>query len=157
MAEFADDRHRAYLARTFGAHAAYTLHYHLVWSVKGRRPALDGAVAEALRDELLRIAERAGITILALHIEPEHLHALLSLRPDMAVATAVGRLKGASAHFLRQAFPHLRTAHERSLWNDGYFARTLGDVSAAQAKAYLDRQRARHTDARVDRAEQGAG
>src|SRR5712692_8607050 len=147
MAEYADDRHRAYLERTFSAHAAYTLHYHLVWSVKARQALLHGTVAEALRDELLAIAERAGITVLALHVEPEHLHVLLSLRPDMAVATAVGRLKGASAHFLRQTFPRIHEAHEQSLWNDGYFARTLGDLSAAQAKAYLDRQRERHAKA----------
>jgi putative transposase len=153
MADYADDRHRAYLERTFGAHGAYTLHYHLVWSVKGRKALLRGAVAAALRDELLQIAERAGITILTLHVEPEHLHVLLSLRPDMAVATAVGRLKGASAHFLRQAFPQIRAVHEQSLWNDGYFARTLGDVNTAQAKAYLDRQRARHAGAVEERAE----
>ncbi len=144
MTSYAVDHHRAYLEWSLGAHAAYTLHYHLVWSVRARRPLLHGAVATALRDHLLDASAQAGITLLAFHIAPEHVHVLLSLRPDMAVATAVQRLKGASSRRLRQEFPHLHARHQEALWNTGYFVRSLGDVNVAQAKAYLDRQRTHH-------------
>ncbi len=144
MTSHAADQHRAYLERSLGAHAAYTLHFHLVWSVKARRPLLRDAVALALRDHLVQIGEHADIHVLAFHIEPEHVHVLLSLRPEMSVATAVQRLKGASSRHLRQVFPQLASLHENALWNTGYFVRSLGDVSVAQAKAYLDRQRAHH-------------
>ena len=144
MTSHAADHHRAYLERSLGAHAAYTLHYHLVWSVRARRPLLQGAVVSALRDHLLETSARADINLLAFHIEPEHVHALLSLRPDMAVAAAVQRLKGASSRQLRQVFPHLHELHQDALWSTGYFVRSLGEVSVAQAKAYLDRQRAHH-------------
>ena len=144
MTSHAADQHRAYLERSLGAHAAYTLHYHQVWSVRARRPLLQDAVASALRDHLLETSARADIHLLAFHIEPEHVHVLLSLRPEMAVASAVQRLKGASSRHLRQAFPHLHELHRDALWSTGYFVRSLGDVSVAQAKAYLDRQRAHH-------------
>ncbi|HZS90791.1 MAG TPA: IS200/IS605 family transposase [Chloroflexota bacterium] len=144
MTSHAADNHRAYLERSLGAHAAYSLHYHLVWSVKARRPLLHDAVALALRDHLVRVGEQADIHILAFHIEPEHVHVLMSLSPGMAVATAVQRLKGSSSRHLRQAFRQLAELHEGALWNTGYFVRSLGEVSVAQAKAYLDRQRERH-------------
>ena len=115
-----------------------------VWSVRARRPLLQDAVATALRDHLVETSARADLTLLAVHIEPEHVHVLLSLRPDMAVATAVQRLKGASSRRLRQDFPHLHAWQQEALWSTGYFVRSLGDVSVAQAKAYLDRQRAHH-------------
>jgi REP element-mobilizing transposase RayT len=95
MTDHAVPAHRAYLEHTLGAHAAYKLHYHLVWSVKARQRLLVGAVAETLRDELLRVAEAAGVTMLTLHVEPEHVHLIMSLRPDMTVSGVVGRLKGA--------------------------------------------------------------
>jgi putative transposase len=107
-----------------------------VWSVRARRPLLTGAVADALGRELLAIGEDAGIAILALHVEPEHVHLLFSLTPALAVAEAVKRLKGASARRLRQAFPQLGAAHQDALWNTGYFVRSLGDVNVAQAKAH---------------------
>ena len=99
-------------------------------------------MARTLQDHLLETSARADLHLLALHIEPEHV--LLSLRPEMAVASAVQRLKGASSRHLRQAFPHLHELHRDALWSTGYFVRSLGDVSVAQAKAYLDRQRAHH-------------
>ena len=144
MTDYAADRHRAYLDRTLGPHAAFILHYHLVWSVKARKPLLTEDVVLALCDALQATAQAARIQILALHVESEHVHLLISLPPQVSIATAVGRLKGASAHSLRQMFPALRDAHEHSLWNDGYFVRSLGDVTTGQAKAYLDRQRQRH-------------
>src|SRR5579864_9466584 len=111
MTSHAADHHRAYLERSLGAHAAYTLHYHLVWRVRARRPLLRDEVAVALRDHLLATSADAGINLLAFHIEPEHVHVLLSLQPAMAVASAVHRLKGASSRHLRQAFPHLQELH----------------------------------------------
>lgn len=66
MASYAADRYRAYLERSLGAHAAYTLHYHLVWSVKARRPLLQPDVAHTLLDHLLGTSEATAIHILAL-------------------------------------------------------------------------------------------
>ena len=144
MTDHAVDRHSAYVERTLGAHAAYSLHYHAVWSVRARRPLLQHAVARALHGCLLHIGDEASISILAFHIEPDHVHVLFSLEPSQAVASAVKRLKGASSRHLRQLFPELQAAEEDALWSAGYFVRSLGDVNIAQAKAYLDRQRAHH-------------
>jgi putative transposase len=118
--------------------------YHLVWGVKARHRVLDGPVVAALQESLLHTAHAICVTILALHIEPEHVHVLVSLRPDSAVATVVGRFKGTSARRLREEFSAVRAVDKQSCWSDGYFARTVGDITTAQAKAYLDRQREHH-------------
>jgi putative transposase len=152
MTDYAVDRASAYVDRSRGAYAAFSLHYHLVWSVRARQPVLVGAVATTLHDCLLRAGEEPEINLLAFHIEPDHVHLLFSLSPAMAVADAVKRLKGASSRHLRHAFPELLALPGDALWNTGYFARSLGDVNVAQAKAYLDRQRSRHA-ATGERAE----
>jgi REP element-mobilizing transposase RayT len=100
MTDYAVDRASAYIHRSRGAHAAFSLYYHLVWGVRARRPVLVGAVATALHECLLRVGEGHGINLLAFHIEPDHVHLLLSLRPTLAVAEAVKRLKGASSRQL---------------------------------------------------------
>ena len=131
MTDYAVPTHRSYLERTLGAHAAYTLHYHLVWSVKGRRRLLVGAVASTLCAELLRAAEDAGVTLLTVHVEPEHVHVIMSLRPDMAVSSMVPRPidlgpipEAAGAGLERmERFPILRTL---LLWL--IFAAVLGAI-----------------------------
>ena len=144
MVDHAVDRLSAYVERTLGAHAAYALHYHAVWSVRARRPLLQQAVAQELHECLLALAGGAGARLLAFHIEPDHVHVLFSLAPTQAVATAIKRLKGGSARQLRRRFPELVASEQDSLWSTGYFVRSLGDINVAQAKAYLDRQRAHH-------------
>ncbi|HVA88800.1 MAG TPA: IS200/IS605 family transposase [Chloroflexota bacterium] len=157
MTNYAQPSHRAYLEQSLGAHAAYKLHYHIVWSVKARHRILVGEVATALHEVLVRCASSLNLTLLAFHVEPEHVHLLTSLRPDMAVATVTGRLKGATSRQLRQQFSAIRDLDERSLWNDGYFARTLGDINIAQAKAYLDRQQQHHDEGCDERRPEGRG
>ena len=53
VTDYASDRRRAYVDRSASAHAAYSLHYHLVWSVRARRPLLVGDIAQACGDCLL--------------------------------------------------------------------------------------------------------
>jgi putative transposase len=144
LTDHAQSNLRTYLEHSLGAHAAYKLHYHFVWSVKARHRVLVGDIATTLHEVLIDCASSLNVTLLAFHIEPEHIHLLASLRPDMSVSMVVGRLKGATSRRLRQTYPDVRALDERSLWNDGYFARTLGDINIAQAKAYLDRQQQHH-------------
>jgi putative transposase len=107
VTDHAQSAHRAYLERSLGAHAAYKLHYHFVWSVKARRRVLVGEIAITLHEALIDCASSLHVTLLAFHIEPEHIHLLASLRPDTSVATVMGRLKGATSRRLRQTYPAL--------------------------------------------------
>jgi putative transposase len=157
MVDHAVDRHSAYVERTLGAHAAYSLHYHVVWSIRARRPLLLGEIAHELSDCLLRLESEAGISILAFHIEADHVHVLFSLKPSQAVASAVKRLKGASSRHLRKLFPMLQDSDQDALWSHGYFVGSLGDISVAQAKAYLDRQREHHAGASPARSDDEGG
>jgi REP element-mobilizing transposase RayT len=61
------------------AHAAYQLRFHLVWGAKARHRVLEGPAVTAVRDSLLQMAEDLSVTLLALHVEPVHVHALVSL------------------------------------------------------------------------------
>ena len=49
--------------------------------MRARRPLLQVAVTIALRDHLLETSARADIHLLALHIEPEHVHVLPGTTP----------------------------------------------------------------------------
>ena len=150
MVDYADGTAQSYVERSHGAHAAYTLHYHVVWSVRRRRPALTADRAAFLRDLLLHVGAQHGIHLLAFHIESTHVHALISLKPDQPISTVMQTLKGTSSHILRETFPELRTECSDGLWGTGYFARTLGDVNVSQAKAYLDRQKEHHAGPDTD-------
>lgn len=62
--------------------------------------------------------------------------------PTRCVAEIVNRLKGASSRILRQEFPHL-VSRMPTLWSRSYYAGTVGHVSKATVKKYIENQKGR--------------
>lgn len=121
--------------------AAFRLHYHIVFATKYRRPVLVDAVAKRLLVVLQDICTKEQYLPLAISIQPEHVHLLLSLRPTHTLSKVLQMLKGASSYIMLQEFPQLVEAiGKRALWAEGYSVDTVGRANVAQIKAYLERQ-----------------
>ena len=121
-------------------HAAYNINYHFVWIPKYRRKVLVNAVAARL-DQLLRAkAAELGGEILNLAIQPDHVHLFCAFPPTIAPYQIMYRLKGYTAHVLRQEFPHLNSRLP-NLWTRSYYVGTAGKVSAPTIQRYLDAQK----------------
>lgn len=122
------------------AGAVYVLKYHLVWCPKYRRPVLEGAVADRLRDILGEVAAEIELTVLALEVMPDHVHLFVEANPRWAVAGLVNRFKGVSSRTLRQEFPHLRSRLP-TLWSRSYYAGSVGHVSEGTVRRYIAAQK----------------
>jgi putative transposase len=121
-------------------HAHYNINYHLVWCPKFRRPVLAGEVGKRLADLIPQEVEKLGGRVLELVVQPDHVHLFATFPPTLAVAQIMHRLKGATAHQLRQEFPHLKSRLP-SLWTRSYYVGTAGLVSAATITQYIDAQK----------------
>jgi putative transposase len=121
-------------------HAAYNINYHFVWIPKFRRKILVDRLAVRL-DELIRskTAELGG-EVLNLTIQPDHVHLFCSFPPTVAPYQIMHRLKGYTAHELREEFPHLKSRLP-NLWTRSYFVGTAGHVSAQTIQRYIDEQK----------------
>jgi putative transposase len=83
--------------------------------------------------------------ILAVDVQPDHIHLFVSFPPPMSIANAVKLLKGISARQLRLIFPELRkrTRSDR-LWAPSYYVGTAGHVSADTIRQYIEAQATPH-------------
>jgi len=101
---------------------------------------------EAFDDLLLAILGRkardAGCHLLGGGCASDHVHALLRLSPTVALANAVQRLKGATAHDVNQR----ALLSEHLGWQAGYWAESFGPADAQQLLRYVRVQRFRHDD-----------
>jgi putative transposase len=122
-----------------GAGGAYSLKYHLVWCPKYRRPVLVDAVAERLRALLLTKAAELEATVHALEVMPDQVHLFVESTPALSPAQIAGRLKGFTSHVLRSEFPHLRSRLP-TLWSRSYFVASVGYVTEAAVKRYIETQ-----------------
>ncbi|MEW6210431.1 MAG: IS200/IS605 family transposase [Acidobacteriota bacterium] len=125
------------------SHAVYETHYHLVWSPKYRKDILKGDIQQRVKEMFEQIAEQYDIQIDEMKVSPDHVHIFCSFPPRYSISQVVTRLKSLSARAIFREFPEVKNRlWGGELWEDGYFARTVGDkVTAQLIHKYIEQHR----------------
>jgi putative transposase len=125
------------------AHAAYDTAYHLVWSPKYRKHILEDGLAARVEQMFTEIADAYDITIDEMEVSADHVHIFCSFPPRYSIARVVGMFKSLSARAVFREFPQVkRQLWGGEFWEDGYFARTVGDkVTAEVVRKYIKRHK----------------
>ena len=127
---------------TRNAGAVFSLKYHVVFCPKYRRSVLTPPVDARLKQLVEEVALEHDFTVHTLEVMPDHVHMFVECDPTRSVAEIVNRFKGATSRFLREEFPHLRSRLP-TLWSRSYYAGTVGHVSEATVRAYIESQKGR--------------
>ncbi len=87
----------------------------------------------------MEVSEHYGFEIQEMRVAPDHVHIFLSFPLRYSIARAVGMLKSISASEIFEKFPEVKKElWGGEFWEDGYFARTVGDkVTADLIKRYI--------------------
>ena len=130
------------------SHAVYDAQYHLVWAPKYRKWILRGDIRGHVRELFRQIAEDFGFEIEEMEIAEDHVHIFLSFPPRYSISKVVGILKSISASRTFRDHPEVKKElWGGEFWEDGYFARTVGDkVTSEVIKKYIryHRQEKKH-------------
>ena len=118
---------------------AHDLGYHVVWCPKYRRAVLAGRVNERCRELIAEKCAEHEWRMVALEVMPDHVHLLVKARPKDSPSYIANQLKGFTSRVLRGEFPHLRSRLP-TLWSRSFFVATVGAVSEATVRRYIDTQ-----------------
>ncbi len=123
-------------------HAVYDLKYHLVWIPKYRKHILEKEVSDYLKEVFEKIAEEYGFQIDIMEVMEDHVHIFVEAPPRYSPARVVQVMKSISARETFKKYPKLKKQlWAGELWNDGYFARSVGDeVTAEIIRRYIEYQ-----------------
>jgi len=122
------------------SHAVYDTSYHLVWCPKYRKKLFaEKYLRKRARELMLEISKSYGFEIDEIEVAKDHVHILLSFPPKFSIGRVVGMLKSISARALFKEYPSIkRKLWGGELWEDGYFARTVGsDVTKQVIEKYI--------------------
>ena len=109
------------------SHTRWECKYHIVWVPKCRRKTLYGRVRQELGDVLHDLARQKDSRILEGHLQPDHIHMLMSIPPKYSVAQVVGYVKGKSAiHIARIYLGQKKNYNGMHFWARGYSVSTVG-------------------------------
>ena len=128
-------------------HAVYDTKYHLVWAPKYRKWILRGDIQERVKSIFEEVALNHGFEIDTMEVAPDHVHVFLSFPPRYSISKVVGILKSVSASVIFQEHPEVKKhLWGGEFWEDGYFARTVGDkVTAEVIRKYIQYHRDQET------------
>jgi putative transposase len=108
-------------------HTKWECKYHIVWIPKYRKKKLYGQLRIYLGPLFKDLASQRECTIIEGHLQPDHVHILISIPPKYAVAQVVGYLKGKSAIQIARAYLGRRKNFSgQNFWARGYFVSTVG-------------------------------
>jgi REP element-mobilizing transposase RayT len=117
-----------------------SLHVHIVFSTKTRRPLITADLQARLFEYMGGIAREHGCCLAAAGGMPDHVHLLLSLSRELSIAEAVKILKANSSKWIHEKFPEQRDF----AWQTGYGAFAVSYSNLEPVKAYLATQEEHH-------------
>ena len=132
-------------------HTKWEGKYHVVCMPKSRRKVWYGQRRQYLGEVFRELAHQKESRVEEGHLQPDHVHMLVSIPPKYAVAQVVGYLKGKSAiHIARTYGGRLRNFVGEHFWARGYFVSTVGRDEEA-VRRYIREQEAE--DRRLEQLE----
>ena len=116
----------------------FSLHYHIVFSTKERRPLIHAEWRPRLYSYLGGIIRGMnGVAEIVGGVD-DHVHMLASLRPVHCIADVLRDMKKDSSTWVKENF-------DRSfLWQEGYAAFTVSPSATESVKKYITNQEVHH-------------
>ena len=89
-------------------------------------------------------AESLDMELVAMEIMPDHVHLLVSCKPQLRLSDAIKVLKGNTARWLFLNYPEIKsTLWGGHLWNPSYFVATVSERTEEQIKTYISNQKSK--------------
>ena len=123
-------------------HCLYALHYHLVLVTKYRRRCITAPMLERFREIAQARCEGWGGKLLEVNGEPDHVHLLVSLPPNLDLSNFVNNLKTTSSRLLRKEFAeHLAPVYRKPVfWSRSYCIISCGGAPLSIIRQYIEQQ-----------------
>jgi putative transposase len=121
-------------------HAAHSLHYHVILTIKYRHDCLTREMLDRLRVIFTDVSRSWRCELIEFGGEADHVHLLIEAHPSMNLARFVGNLKTVSSRYIRKEFAeHLRRYFWKArFWNSAYGVVSAGGhASIEQLLAYV--------------------
>ena len=94
-----------------------------------------------MKDILKNIAKNKNVIIEHIEVMPDHVHMMISFKPDVAPSNVVKSLKGTSAREWFKLHPETqKLLWGGHLWSSSFFMSTVGNVSKEIVASYIENQ-----------------
>jgi REP element-mobilizing transposase RayT len=122
------------------SHTFTTLHFHIIFSTKDRRPLITTDLRPRLHAYLGGIVRELRGTAAAINGTSDHVHMLVELPAEVALADCMRVVKTNSSRWVHRTSPGRKTF----AWQTGYAAFTVSTSNLARVADYIRNQEQHH-------------
>jgi putative transposase len=116
----------------------FSLHYHIIFSTKERRPVIQREWQPRLHSYLGGIIRGMNGVAESVGGISDHVHLLVSLRPTHCIADVLRDLKKDSTNWVKENFD------QAFKWQEGYAAFTVSPSGTGSVRRYIENQEEHH-------------
>ena len=122
-------------------HCVYSIKAHLVLVVAYRRKIITNNIMADLEQHVRRVCEMSDVSVLEFSGEPDHIHILLEMHPNIMPAKLVNSIKTVSSRMIRKDhWNHLKKWKDR-FWSRSYCFISAGNGTSTEViKQYIQNQ-----------------
>lgn len=117
------------------------LYYHIVWRTKRSEPTINEENEKKLYAYILGYCRNKGCPLIRIGGMPDHIHILVSIRPNISISDFMQVLKTESSKWLKtqkQDFPYFDG------WGNGYAAFSYSEHEKEKIRRYIMNQKEHH-------------
>jgi putative transposase len=115
--------------------------FHVWFSTKKRREALQGEIRESVLSSFRRIAADKHIALIEVEGQFDHVHMLPDLSAQTELPNTLRLLKGISSRELTDEYPYLTmTMGTLAFWQKGYGRRSVPEAEREIVRHYIRTQ-----------------
>ena len=118
----------------------YNIWIHLIWSTKKRKKLINKNIKEKLYVHILENAKGKNIFIDHINGIEDHVHLLISLKPEQSISKVVQLIKGESSHLINKS----NLIEMRFEWQEEYIALSVSESLLSKVRMYIQNQEKHH-------------
>ena len=122
------------------SHSKYLILYHIIFVTKYRHKILNLINIKFI---FKNIEEESDFEILEMEVDIDHIHFLIKSKPRYSISQLIRRLKRNSTIRAWKYYNNILKSYywkEKTIWSDGYFVCTIGNVSKETIQKYIQSQ-----------------
>lgn len=125
-------------------HSVYALYYHIILTVKYRKPLLSNDVYDNfVKQEIRQVADNNNFSIEEIESDQDHIHVLVSAPPKLSAYRIVSLIKQHTTYELWQNYQNQLSSEfwkKHIFWTRSSFVASIGSVSKEAIERYIQNQ-----------------
>ena len=124
-------------------HAVFNLQYHLILVTKYRKPCITEEIFNDIKYHMDRLCKRQNVILEEINYEPDHVHMLINVPPQVNLAELINVLKSVTSRKLRQKYStYLENYYKKPVfWSRSYMILSSGGAPIEIIKQYIKDQK----------------